>query len=234
MIKISKSFRVRNGSNPSSGRGRKFSCVTYLTETQLQSRLADHKEQIRVYSYAYHDKDVREDGTLKELHCHIVIVTYNTCTISSLQRWFKADDEEGKPINTMVQICNDVYKMYDYLTHSTVDAVAAGKYQYDKSIIVSNDDEGYFQASPSSNYDNILLATEMLLKGYSVREVGRKFGRDFIIHYRAVENYVFRVLEQQKYGESLKEIQEKEYQRELDRLNGFSGSNSDCMFPNAE
>ena len=53
-----------------SGRYRKFSCITYLNQIQLESCIAKHLNQLRAYAYAYHDKDTREDGTLKEPHTH--------------------------------------------------------------------------------------------------------------------------------------------------------------------
>ncbi len=172
-----------------SSRCRKFSCITYLSELQLKTVLCKHHEQIRCYAYAFHDKDAREDGTLKEPHFHIVLVTYNTCTISAIRRWFCGFVDSNGDITTTAQKCTDVFEMYDYLTHSTFQARAQGKYQYDKSIVVTNDTE-YFKANVESEFDSITLSAEMLLNGASVRECGRKFGRDFILHYPAIKKYL--------------------------------------------
>lgn len=111
-----------------SGRYRKFSCITYLTELQLQVRLLMHDNQIRAYAYAYHDKDVKEDGTPKEPHIHLLIVTHCTCTLSAIRRWFDGFVQNGKDVTTTAQKMTDEYEMYDYLTHSTLKAIAEGKY----------------------------------------------------------------------------------------------------------
>ncbi len=214
--------RIRRGSSSSTGRARKFSCITYLSELQLQVCLLAHAEQIRCYAYAYHDKDVREDGTLKEPHIHLIIVTYNTCTVSAIRRWFKGYVDKNGDITTTAQICNDVFEMYDYLTHSTKEAREQGKYQYEKDIVKCNDTAiktRYFQASAESEYDNITLATEMLLKGEKVRDLGKIFGRDFILHYSAIKNYCNDVLRFCKYGDTFEDILEKEYETEIELLN---------------
>lgn len=172
-----------------SGRYRKFSLITYLHEVQLRRVLVEHSNQIRAYAYAYHDKDVNEDGTLKEPHTHLIIVTYNACTLSAVRRWFSGFVLDGKDVTTTAQKCTDEYEMYEYLIHNTVPAKAAGKYQYDAKIRQSNN-HGYFKADEVSSWDNIQLACEMLLQGVSVHDCGKKFGRDFILHYRQIKDYL--------------------------------------------
>lgn len=186
--------RIRTGGNPNSGRSRKFSCITYLHEFQILSVIAQHRNQIRVYAYAYHDKDTKEDGTLKEPHIHLILVTYSPCTVTAIRRWFSGfKDDKGQEITTTAQICTDVFQMYDYLTHSTIEAIKGGKYQYDKSIVKTNDlcgPSAYFRASEESDYDNITLATEELLKGAKIQDLGKRYGRDFILHYTTIKKYV--------------------------------------------
>lgn len=172
-----------------SGRYRKFSLITYLHEVQLRRVLVEHSNQIRVYAYAYHDKDVKEDGTLKEPHTHLIIITYNACTLSAVRRWFSGFVLDGKDVTTTAQKCTDEFEVYEYLIHNTLAAKAAGKYQYDPSIRQSNNPQ-YFKANEESNWDNIQLACEMLLKGTSVHDCGKKFGRDFILHYRQIKDYL--------------------------------------------
>lgn len=173
----------------SSGRYRKFSCITYLNLYQLEFCISKHLNQIRAYAWAPHDKDTREDGTLKEPHIHLIIITYNTCTLSAIRRWFDGFIKDGKPITTTAQKCTDEYEMYKYLTHSTTQAIAEGKYLYDESIIQCNN-KGYFQANEESEWDNVQLACEMLLKGATVHDCGKRFGRDFILHYRQIKDYL--------------------------------------------
>lgn len=195
-----------------SSRSRKFSCITYLSEIQLKVCLTKHISQIRCYAYAFHDKDIKEDGSLKEPHFHLIIITYNTCTLSAIRRWFSGYVDKNGDITTTAQKCSDVFKMYDYLTHNTPECVALNKYRYDKSIVITNDVR-YFQASSESEYDNILLASEMLLKGEKVQDVAKIFGRDFIIHYNTIKSYVNDVLRFRKYNMSLEDVLEYEYEK---------------------
>lgn len=211
--------RIRRGSNAPSGRSRKFSCITYLNELQLQVCLLKHSNQIRVYAYAMHDKDTKEDGTLKEPHIHLVLITYNTCAISSIRRWFSGYVDENGDITTTAQICQDVFEMYDYLTHSTRKAREDGKYQYDKSIIKTNDTTGYFQASEESEYDSITLAMESLLKGGDIHTLAKRYGRDFILHYNAIKQVVCDVKRCEDHGMNIDGILEHEYQMEIAALN---------------
>lgn len=189
-----------------SGRYRKFSCITYLEEDFLKLRLFQHEKQIRAYAYAYHDKDTNEDGTFKEPHIHLLIITYNTCTLSAVRRWFSGFIQDGKDVNTIVQKLTDEYEMYEYLIHNTLQAKFDGKYQYDKSIRKTND-AIYWQAYEDSNWDNVQIACEMLLKGTSIHDCGRMFGRDFILHYNAIKHYLTDV-----------QLWEKEHIQSFERL----------------
>ena len=195
-------FKNKGGS----GRYRKFSCITYLGEDFLKLRLFQHEKQIRAYAYAYHDKDTNEDGTFKEPHAHLLIITYNTCTLSAVRRWFSGFIQDGKVVNTIVQKLTDEYEMYEYLIHNTLQAKLDGKYQYDKSIR-KTDDPIYWQAYEESNWDNVQLACEMLLKGTSIHDCGRMFGRDFILHYNAIKHYLADV-----------QLWEKEHIQSFERL----------------
>lgn len=212
----------RVGGSVRSGRSRKFSLITYLDKGFLDVILLKHQEQVRVYAYAYHDKDKREDGTLKEPHIHLVLVTYNAHTCSSIRRWFSGiHDDKGLEITTTCQICSDVFEMYDYLTHSTVQSRLDGKYPYDKSIICTNDVQGvssYFRGDDCADYDSITLACEELLKGAKIRDLGKRYGRDFILHYNTIKQYVSDVRSCQKYDQSFEELLDHEYELELRKI----------------
>lgn len=149
--------------------------------------LLSHKEQIRVYAYAYHDKDIYLDGDregeIKEPHYHILLVTYNQHTVSAVRRWFWGFyDSEEKLINTLGQVCKDKYAYYDYLTHSDPQSIAEGKYQYSKDIIVCNDKK-HFSGHISSDYDSAQLIITDMLNHTPYEVMWKKYGRDFILNF---------------------------------------------------
>lgn len=172
-----------------SGRYRKFSCITYLNEEQINNCLSKHKTQMRAYAFRLHDKDTKEDGTLKEPHTHLIIITHNACTLSAVRRWFDGFIKDGKEITTTAQYCTDVYQAYKYLTHSTAQAIADGKYRYDDSFLrVYN--AGYFQADEESSFDNIQLCVNMAINGSSLDDIFRVGGRDLIIHWNNTKSFI--------------------------------------------
>lgn len=210
---------IRRGSNPSSGRSRRFSCITYLNEMQLKVVLMSRTNQIRSWAYAYHDKDVKEDGTPKEPHFHVLIVTHSAHTLSAIRRWFGDYYDENGEITTTAQICQDIYDSYKYLYHGTKQAREQNKYLYEKSIVKENDKEQIFRASEESEYDTITLAAEALINGSSVRELGKRYGRDFILHYNAIKQYASDVIRHKNHNMTFEDVLEREYEMELFRLN---------------
>lgn len=181
-------------------RSRKFSCITYLNEIQIQACLTKHVNQVRCYEYIYHDKDTYTEydesknpehkaGELKVPHYHLVIVTHCTCTCSAIRKWFKGYVDSNGEITTTAQVCSDVFAMDEYLTHRDSKSRALGKYIYPLENIVCSDKK-YFGAHLESQYDNSVLASEMLLRGVDVRTVGKIFGKDFIYHYNTIKQYV--------------------------------------------
>lgn len=211
--------RIRRNHGSNSARPRQFSLITYLPEFELKLCIQAHIEQIRSWAYAYHDKDTKEDGSPKEPHFHLILVTHNGHSVSAIRRWFKGHlDDKGQEITTTAQPCLDVFEMYDYLTHSTPDAKADGKYQYDKSIVQSNDFK-YFELAKGYDEDNILIATEELLKGANPRDLGKRYGRDFILHFGQIKGYINAVHRFQEYGMTVTDLVDREYEMELFRLN---------------
>lgn len=180
--------------NNKNGRSRNFSLTSYLTESQIQMVLLEHSSQIRTYAYALHNKDINEDKSPKDEHYHIILVLYNATTITAVRRWFKGyTDNKGEEINTLGQICKDIFNAYDYLTHSTKQAITDGKYQYTKDIVKSND-YNYFKASTESEFDNMTLAIIDMLNNVPLRILFKKYGRDFIIHYSSCSKIVGDIL----------------------------------------
>lgn len=158
---------------------RKFSCVTYFSEMQLQECLQRAGDMIRGYAYCHHDKDVNDDGTPKEPHTHLVLWLYNNRSIKSLRGWFDRGfrDEKGEKINTMLQPCHDVKAAAEYLYHKN----DPDKYQYPPESVVYSDPE-LFESPDTQKEDNILLAVQELIAGATWESCINKYGRDFIVH----------------------------------------------------
>lgn len=86
---------------------------------------------IQAFKHAFiiHDKDVKEDGTIKKEHCHLVLVYGGRRTLSSVQNEFKKLQVEPR----FVQTCNE-RAMLRYLTHKD----DLDKYQYSRDEIITN------------------------------------------------------------------------------------------------
>lgn len=167
-------------------RYRGFCCVSYLNEEQIKSVLYKHDKQIRAYAYILHDKDI-EQGKPKEKHFHILLQLVHATTPNAIRNWFAGYvDNKDMPINTLSQPMHDISSSFVYLTHSDENSIQAGKYQYDISLVKSNNIE-FFKDSKGIEEDNISLAIQDLMNGIPLHEVATKYGRDFIIHYQSIK-----------------------------------------------
>lgn len=168
-------------------RVRGFSLSTYLSISQVSDVLYRHDRQIKAYAFIQHDKDVDENGSLKERHIHLLLCLVNASTVEAVRNWFRGfEDDKGMPINTLAQPMHDISSSFDYLTHSTEQAIAEGKYQYDPSEVISNNLD-FFQNTSFQEEDNISLAVLDMCAGVPLIEISRKYGRDFIIHYQSIK-----------------------------------------------
>lgn len=152
-----------------------FYCMSYLSEEQILSVLAEKQSQLRAYAFAYHDKDDNVN------HHHILIYCYRPHTIKSIFNWFNRSsfvDEKDMPVNTFVENCISVKGSIQYLTHSN----DKDKYQYDDSIVKGVNIDYFFDNFDDDN-DNLTLALEDMMNGIPLMEIAKRYGRDFIIHY---------------------------------------------------
>lgn len=174
--------------NPQS---RKWSLVTYLSPSQIAELLSIHGDKIRAYAYATHDKDVNEDGTVKESHTHIILWLNKPNTATTVRNWFRAHDANGVPVNTLAQPCADIVSMYRYLTHKD----NLEKVQYSDDILFCSDPSCFEEDVQT---DSVYSAVEDLLNGIPLREVARRYGRDFIYHYSHIRTLVNDILAEEK------------------------------------
>lgn len=146
---------------------RKFGLVTYLDEHEVITALKKNIDKITRYAYAVHDNEKESADN----HIHILLYTYHGHSYNAVRNWF------SKRQNTFAKPILDDESAVDYLTHKN----EPDKVQYSDCIIqkynfvVDNivyDDNGY----------NILQA---VLDKVPLRTIAKRYGRDFIYHYRA-------------------------------------------------
>lgn len=171
---------------------RKFGLVTYLDEHEVITALKKNIDKITRYAFAVHDNEKESADN----HIHILLYTYHGHSYNAVRNWF------SKRQNTFAQPILDDERAVDYLTHKN----EPDKVQYSDSIIqkynfvvedILYDDNGY----------NILQA---VLDKVPLRTIAKRFGRDFIYHYRAYKELAEDIRFEEsrvEFGEDTKPVQ---------------------------
>lgn len=175
-----------------SRRGRFFSLVTYATTSDIEKVFSIHEEQVRYWTYIVHDKDVNDDGTLKELHTHILADLYNANTDTAIKKWFAwCKDSKGEKCNTLVEIGEDRQYLCDYLTHAN----DKEKYQYQETDIQRYGDMLLIAGvKPRNDEEKALNIIDDMLQGSTYYELTRHYGREFIINCSRYEDMISRMI----------------------------------------
>lgn len=184
-------------------KSRNFFIRTYLTEEGVRGFI----KTLSVAKWAYIRHDER-DG--KEPHFHIVLRLNNPTTLSSMRGKIKAygrGKDDGKDVNSDVQECIDLNDAFLYLTHESNSAVSAGKALYDIKDVRTND-YGYFRGNYSSAGRMIEsekcaenTAYQILCdmeRGISLRDMARRYGREFIINFNRYNDFYGLMKEQEQ------------------------------------
>lgn len=108
-----------------------------------------------------HDKDINKDGTLKKAHYHGIIVAKNPVTTQAMRN--KLAKVLGKSVASQVQfIKKSIPDAYAYFTHSTKQARADKKFQYDeKEIKLMNGFDVHRYDMPLDEYDKDNIIDEV-------------------------------------------------------------------------
>ena len=186
---------MSNSKTTKARRYRNFSLVTYLDEDTVFKILTEHNQQLKACSYITHDKDVTEDGILKEKHIHILLSLYNNTTENAIKNWFNGGyvDINGNIINTLVEKCNCIQAQFDYQIHKR----NQDKYQYDISERKGWNFE-YFEDTKSQDDDTLQQALLDCANGVPLSILVQRYGRDFIIHYRTIKCLVSDIILEEK------------------------------------
>lgn len=181
---------------------RNFFVVTYLPADLIRKALSTLS--VAHWAYIVHDKDD------KAPHTHVLIRLNNKSTSNAVRKKFIAVGlgvDDGKDINSFVEITKDLSDSFDYLTHSN----AKEKYQYPIDEIVT-DDMGYWRGNYSSagnpkGAEHAIENTAYQIlcdmeKGVSLREMVKRYGREFVINRYHYADY-FELMKQQEFAKRM-------------------------------
>lgn len=154
-------------------RARNYALITYHSEEVIKTVLSEYSSRIRNFAYIMHDKDTKEDGSLQEVHYHVLLQLTNAMTLSAVRKIFPVGQ------NTLGQIVRDKADCFNYLDH----ADCPEKYHYDHSLIVSND-LAYWEGLQSGEADDKTLSLlDDIIQDIPLRELARRYGRDVVLNY---------------------------------------------------
>lgn len=135
----------------STGTGKKSTnirCVEVISNIPQQiEKIINYAMDYPEYYYIFHDKDKRDDGSLKTTHIHCLICDTNGTTLAT---WIGRLATIGVPGN-MVQQVMFKSQAVRYLTHETAQAKAEGKYVYNRSDVKTNKPDKYASYFGGSN-----------------------------------------------------------------------------------
>lgn len=188
--------------------------ITYAKPKDFQ-RLLDSAMH---WAYAYHDKDWRfsDEGEKipKEPHYHVLLAFENEQSLKQLkERIDSTQNVFGQRLHNKAQGKESVRGIWDYLTHRDEDPNE--KFIYDESIRIS-DDLSYWekrcQKELLSTATNDSFFEDLLSDDFNLKDMGRKYGRDFIKNHRSYLEYRRNTLQEQEY------LHNKELWQELEQF----------------
>lgn len=178
----------KGGANMYAQRIRAFALITYVNEERIKEELKKH--DIVAWAYIKHDKDETEE------HYHVIIQTQEGHTTNSVRKWFK--DEQ----NTLAQPLKDVQGIKDYLTHQN----EPNKHHYEiDEVQKSKGAWDIFKVETQSNEEEIINS---LIKGEEIRNLVKRYGKEFIYHYNQYKEIAYAIKYQEEQLRKIKEIKQ--------------------------
>lgn len=184
---------------------KEFFLVSYLPHDVLQDILDTKLKQIDKYAYILHDKDVYDKdvvndvgdvlhcvGEIKAPHTHIYLRLFESRDSGEIQRWFTREID-GQRVNCFYERVHNRIGCIAYLTHRT--KKAQHKYQYDLDSIVSFNLDG--SELDGDCVDNSLDILDDMMSGVPLREMIRRYGKQFIYQYKTYREMMIMLLKSQ-------------------------------------
>lgn len=178
-------------------RCRNHSLISYHTKEEIESVLQKHFADIKDFAYICHDSDLSPKGDLKPSHYHIVLHLFTPKSTNVVREWFydRTLFPLSKPTqNTLSQPVIDIDGILDYLTHCN----QPDKYQYDKSLIITNNPDWLDSPSEDDKDSKSYSIVQDILEGVSFRQMAFRYGREFIINHKQYMDFASLILTEDK------------------------------------
>lgn len=152
---------------------------------------------IQHWALCTHDKDVwtkadekedstHKEGTLKGVHTHVLIYTYEAKTSTAIRKNFARFSKEinpDNPQNTLCQVMNDTVKMWRYLRHLD----NPEKYPYTEEERICDDKTHWTKYEKTDGLNDVSRNTgfamyQDLLNGTSTKDMILRYGKEYIYH----------------------------------------------------
>lgn len=143
------------------------------------------------HAYIFHDSDVKEDGSPKEPHFHILVYRKSGFRLTPAVRAFSQ--------NTLIQPCRSRKLSYEYLTHKN----DPDKHSYPSSSVheFHRDGKDTFSQTTAEVQHNVFAQMLDDITQLSRRELAVKYGRDYMLNYRRYEQFASEVAYEDKTSE---------------------------------
>jgi hypothetical protein len=184
---------------------RDWSLSTYLPEVAVRELC--RQDWIAHYAYIPHDKDVYEDGNAKTLHIHVLLRLVQRMSFKALERRIKRFTYEYcfehniDEQNTFLERMQDPDGAFRYLTHSTKEARADGKYEYEISDIRS-DNIGYWRGDyttgQAEKQNTALDIVTDIEAGLTERQLLVRYGREYLINRSRYREFIGHMQDEEK------------------------------------
>ena len=176
-----------------SNRSRVWFCTAYAHIEELHAQAQHVLRNLNGFIVAYHDKDVKEDGTPKEPHYHIMISNPNAISFNTVHdKIFKAvmDKHTGDNNNFKVDEMRGSWGQASaYMLHNDVKSIREGKHQYTMESVTEY--TGKLNETPQKNEaqadcEPAMALMKCIAHGYSFTECVIQFGAFAIFNYKKI------------------------------------------------
>ena len=186
---------------------------TYHSEDVIIKVLDEHQDSILHYAYIFHDKDIKDDGSPKEPHWHVLLRLTSSRTLTAVQGWFDKHIEETANTRNP-EPCGSIGLSYAYLTHKH----HKQKHSYPSSLI-RTDDRVWFEVAEYTAERAMFFPKDVeggfvhmyldMLAGFTTRDMVMKYGKSFIYASDKLRKLVFDTMREESLVDGIQFLEKR-------------------------